>query len=733
MQSPGFFLFVQIVGLSLVHCYVNKSEGEVNIAVIFSNCNGTARIDQKLDASRWIVDRINFLSVFKTLKVGLAAYNACKSEDYVEALFDVWRKKATEHFLGVIAEDNVTDDVEGLSHALRLNLKRFHPDSTYLVRSTVSVLEALKWSDNVTAVIQDKKLVDELFQIARTRKICISKYWILRENSTYESLNEEGPLIIFADHYQITNFLSNNEHLLDGQMILIPTDGQTLDISENSYTILPSNLPLNDSREKVNLIPAQLIFELSQPILSYTELLRIFLKIHCNETKQELSCLQNKKLQFSTKDSLYTNEMILNILKIEPSRNNFLYDVYRVENESEEFFKMGYNFKQSLRKAFTYNLFDDHLVNLYDLPVGNSSSICVEDLKTCRQSCLNFREMKQGIHVFLYDPVEFRSEPFVLVFIAISAVGVLVNLIILTFLFICICRKEVLEGNPATTIFLLLTVLFMYCSVLPFAIKEHMDNANILCLLKSLWTTLSICGAFSLILSRCILLATVTKEIAYMSHIPGSVQSFMTLFIFGIQTALSLQVINDCQGVFSGSTFIYLMSYNILLLLMILCLGPMIFKSQRNYKEGKYFFISAVMIAMCWCFWISCYKVLNESWRDLLICFATVSTASVLQGIILVSRTYLMMVSSVRHKIRNSLPNLNERNGVLDIYRADARQVYDCVNVAALNAISVARAGITTTDLDDDIYNYPTLPRDEELNFEVQTNSSVQLDKVTRF
>lgn len=437
--------------------------------------------------------------------------------------------------------------------------------------------------------------------------------------------------------------------------------------------ILPSQIPLTDSKEKVNLIPINLIFELSQPILSYTEFLITFLKIHCNDT-QKLKCLLNKRMQFSSSDSQYSDEMILKILKIEPLRNNFLFEVYRVENESDEFFKLGYDFKQPLKKMFTYNIFDDNLINLYDYSNTNiSSKICEEDLKLCKINCLNFWEMKQKINIIFDHSVEFRSEPFILVFIAISAVGILINIIITTFLFICICRKDVLEGNPATTLFLLFSVLLIYSSVLPFAIKAQEDNENVLCLLKSLWTSLSLCCAFSLILARCILLATVSKEIAYMSHIPGSVQSFMTLFIFGIQAALSLQVISDCQSVFAGSNYIYFMSYNVLILIMILCLCPMVFKSQRNYKEGKYFFISVVLIVFCWCFWISCYKVLNETWRDFLICFATVSTASILQGIILVSRTYLMMVSSVRHKMRNSLPNVHERNGVLDVYRADAR------------------------------------------------------------
>ncbi|XP_045474243.1 protein bride of sevenless [Harmonia axyridis] len=731
MLLVAFFIFAQII---VVPSKVIQHESDANLAVIFSTCNDTSKTDRRLDTTRWILDRLNVLGGLKPLNLTLQAYNACSQEDYTEVLFDVWRKSSSDAYLGAVVDAAVSTEVERLADDLKICLKQAVPDFGYLVKSAVHLLDVLGWTENVTAVFPDEKLLDDVFEFAKNKRICIRKYWMLKDNNSTYEYEDEGPLVVFGDNSQLTNFLTSNEHLQEVQMVIAPTDGLPLhDISENFYMILPSHIPLTDSVEKVNLIPINLIFELSRPILSYTEYLRTFLKIHCNETTPNLKCLQSKNIQFSNKNTWYTDEMILKMLKIEPLRNNFLFEVYKVENESEDFFKMGYNFKQPLTKMFTYNIFDDHLENLYDVDMTNVTPKICEDFNTCKSSCLNFGEMKQNINIIFDNPVEFRSEPFIMVFVAISAVGILVNLIILTFFLISICRREILEGNPTTTIFLLLSVLLMYTSVLPFSLRVQEDNSNILCLLKSLWTSLSICGAFSLILARCIFLATVTKEMAYMSHIPGSVQSFLTLFIFGVQAALSLQVFDDCQRVFAGSNFIYFMSYNVLLLVMIICLCPMIFKSQRNYREGKYFFISVFLIILCWCFWISCYKVLNDSWRDLLICFATISTASILQGVILVSRTYLMMVSSVRHKMRNSLPNVNERNGVLDIYRADARQVYDCVNVAAINAISVARAGITVTDLDDDIYNYPTLPRDEDLNFEVQTNSSMHLDKVTRF
>ncbi|KAK9890622.1 hypothetical protein WA026_011983 [Henosepilachna vigintioctopunctata] len=572
------------------------------------------------------------------------------------------------------------------------------------------------------------------------RKMYLELYQTLlfqrRNNDSYNFETDDGPFILLGNNYQMTNFLTNNEQLRDFRLLMAPTDGSVItDIGENTYIILPSYIPLTDSSEKLNLTPTPLLFEIAQPILSYTEYLRTFLKIHCIGTQNKLDCIKHRNVKFSDSFTHYTHETILKILKIEPLRNNFVYDIYITGNESEDFFKLGYNFKQSLIKVFTYNIFDDTISSLYNYTLEDAKkSVCFEDAIKCKYNCENFHEFSNySQENILKKGLQFKSEPWIIVFLAISAIGSLISLIIVAFLCVYICRKDILEGNPLTTIFLLLTVLLMYCSVLLFSIQRNPYNEDLLCLLQSLWTTLSISGAFSLILSRSILLSTVTREIAYMSHIPGSVQSFLALFIFGVQAALSLQILGNCSKVFEGNSFLYLMSYNMMLLLFIICLSPMVYKSQRNYKEGKYFVISAVLITLCWCFWISCYKVLDDSWKDLLICFAMVSTASILQGTIFISRTYLMIVSSTRNKLRNNLPKLNERNGVLDVYRADERNVYDCVNVAAINAISVARPGINVLQMDEDIYNYPTLPRDEEFNFDIQTNSSNHSDKVTRF
>lgn len=56
--------------------------------------------------------------------------------------------------------------------------------------------------------------------------------------------------------------------------------------------------------------------------------------------------------------------------------------------------------------------------------------------------------------------------------------------------------------------------------------------------------------------------------------------------------------------------------------------------------------------------------------------------------------------------------------------------VYDCVNVAAINAVTVARAGVTPIQ-QPDLYSCPNLPEDDD--FDVRCATPIDDDKVTRF
>ncbi|KAJ8940608.1 hypothetical protein NQ318_004804 [Aromia moschata] len=234
-------------------------------------------------------------------------------------------------------------------------------------------------------------------------------------------------------------------------------------------------------------------------------------------------------------------------------------------------------------------------------------------------------------------------------------------------------RRDILEGNPILTISLLLAVMLLFCSVLPFSLDYNNNTKHQLCLARSLAVTLGYAMVFSLLLSRCILLATASKEIGFMSHIAGPVQAFLCLFIFGVQAALNLQIVGRCLDIFQGYSFVYLMSYNVMLLLLLLCLCPLIYKCQRNYREGKYFTFAIILTIVVWSVWLPCYAIVGGDWKEPMLCLGLVSTAGIFLGTVFIPRTYLITIAAARDKITSALPSLATATSAMDIYRTSTQ------------------------------------------------------------
>lgn len=95
-----------------------------------------------------------------------------------------------------------------------------------------------------------------------------------------------------------------------------------------------------------------------------------------------------------------------------------------------------------------------------------------------------------------------------------------------------------LDGNPALTIILVLANLFTLLTALLFCVTDDYFGAENLNAWKILLTTLAFGLTFSIMLSRALFLALSTGGIFI--HINGYLQSLMTLFMYGVQVAVSV-------------------------------------------------------------------------------------------------------------------------------------------------------------------------------------------------
>lgn len=422
-----------------------------------------------------------------------------------------------------------------------------------------------------------------------------------------------------------------------------------------------------------DLFYTPLFFEISNPILTLAKNISKFILDNCNETLFKYNCLSNKLTKYvDNRYGEFTPTQILSELKLN-TESKFNYNVFKIESIQKNY---------SITKlSYVYNMFNEemsiadvNMIEYNETNFMNGQNICMKHLERCLLECVNFKTpiIRKGILLPNFsNNVRLRTESWVFAFLSISFLGCLFALSILFYILVRMCKRDTFEGNPLMTIFLLITVIWIYCSVIPFSLEGNKVTRHTICVARILSLTLSYAFAFSLLLSRCILLATSSKEIGFMSHVSGPVQSFLCLFMFGIQCALSLQVINHCAEIFKSYTLILLLSYNIFLLLLLVCIAPLVTRSQRNYREGKYFTVAIIIITLLWCLWIPGYMFLDYELKDPLLCLGLVTTASIFVATVFIPRTYLITIAIARDRLTSALPSLGTANSTLDMYRAN--------------------------------------------------------------
>lgn len=358
---------------------------------------------------------------------------------------------------------------------------------------------------------------------------------------------------------------------------------------------------------------------------------------------------------------------------------------------------------QSFVKIAKFSLFNYTLMidNVY-FEDGNftheneTEELCSVNHKVCVKNCLNYQTPKTPQRDKINIMITLKQEPWVLAVLAVATLGVFFCLAILIFIFVRLCKKDVFEGNPVLSVLLLLTVTIMYASVVPFTLEISSESelptitSNYICFARSLAVTLSYSCAFSLMLSRAIMLATVAFEAGFMSHITGHVQSLLCLFMIAVQGALCLQSVENCEEIFSGISFMYVLSYDVLLLALLVCSGPFIYRSQRNYREGMYFAIAIVLIAVFWVSWLTAYILLPDKWKIIVICVGILGTASIIMCVIFIPRTYLMTSAVVRDNLASALPSLAfaSSTSVLDLNYANTQVRQKCLGKTKMSYIA---------------------------------------------
>lgn len=286
-------------------------------------------------------------------------------------------------------------------------------------------------------------------------------------------------------------------------------------------------------------------------------------------------------------------------------------------------------------------------------------------------------------HPFLFDgeSVMFwriKMDTWVATGLTAAILGLIATLAILVFIVVRISLGDVFEGNPVTSILLLLSLILVFCSFVPFSMEyvgeqrnshvtfEDVHTLNTLCAVRVFMVTLVYCFVFSLLLCRAVMLASIGSEGGFLSHVNGYIQAVICAFSVCVQVGMSVQLLVvmhmasesvSCENIYYGRWLWGLLAYDFLLLCCLVSLVPFIYRSQRNYREGILIVIGAVLLLIIWTVWIV-LSLFGDEWRDAAIPLGLQASGwAVLVGI-LIPRSFLIVRGIERSDIAQALPSL---------------------------------------------------------------------------
>lgn len=493
---------------------------------------------------------------------------------------------------------------------------------------------------------------------------------------------------------------------------------------------MPSLLELpgadNSTGYLTEAVQAPLFVQLAADILQVLNLFKTTLAAYCPSGTicEAFVPAHQRAVTRTVLNTPHLVQFILNVLKMEANHFDG-YTVYHKIPDETEFYEHFGSFKiiddkwsfvsDEVNQTSTPNVCKSS-------PTGNVSGT---DCTYCSNYDAIYRQHFQEVNDprMFHNMVEWRSESWVAAIVSVSAVGVICCLAIATFILVRLCKRDILEGNPSFSFLLLLSIIFTYGSILPFAFRvvdDHHFLRGLFCAARLFGTSLSYALLFSIMLARSLMLASCDQDGGFMSHINGYHQTVLCFFIAAVQIGLSFQfwAVNwrflpedMCSPMTDGYLFILSLCYDMFLLILLVCTAPFIIRSKRNYHEGGYFASASFLCLLVWIGWLAGYIFLPSEFNDIFVVSGLCGTATILLVTVFIPRTYLMMTGIVRDHLASALPSLayQSSNSVVDVNYRSTQALYDSVN-----PISVSR-GQSNPNFYSDRPNTPSTSKMETI------------------
>lgn len=366
-----------------------------------------------------------------------------------------------------------------------------------------------------------------------------------------------------------------------------------------------------------------------------------------------------------------SSEQLIESLKLEHLKKYMNYQVHqKIENNETDFYEMKQIASTNIITNETTVL---HYNTNYNLTTVKDNSIKLGHIFYCiDEKTDDKKKLDESYDMFWIV----KAETWVAVGLTMSVLGILLSVSVLLFIIIRICMDDILEGNPMCTILLLVSLIFIFISIIPFCFEysgdwttksvEITDMKNALCAIRIFLVTLSYCVTFSLLLCRAIMLASIGSEGGFLSHVNGYIQSVICFFSTLVQLGLSAQLLIvmhaakekiSCENIFYGNWFWALLAYDGCLLGALVLLSPFFFRSQRNYQEGILLLVGGTLCLLVWATWIP-FSFVGDQWRVVAVPLGALGTGWAILIGILIPRCFLIVRGIARSDFAQALPSL---------------------------------------------------------------------------
>ncbi|XP_050436874.1 uncharacterized protein LOC126843394 isoform X2 [Adelges cooleyi] len=645
-----------------------------------------------------VVQILNSIHYVPGLSIGLTLYEVCshRSSDLQKAMISFAVDQDCDNSTVPIAI-YTTDDVRSkLNPSINLNVPIITMSSifdikvvsesavTFLIENGVQVVDLL--------VAQDLDVAQKFEDVAKNNGLCLNKTVLAQDNGQW---NDSTIVVIVSTKETLKQTLESFTDVQVSHFIIIPLDGPLLPVSDfnnGSYVF-----------QSYGSCPLLNKSSLNSSTLSAVETGTEGLSVQFVQTAADVMAIVDR-VENDTSSDCGTD--VAGNCTAKSKAVTVGYDVAAIDRVLE------------MLKLLNGSCYNVSLVHITEYRTGESVGEYVQDsngtrtlrfeddlvrLDQCETACLTCSDTERtGQQVDLQRPrLTWKEDVWIASALTVSAVGAICATCIGAFVLIRVCKKDIMEGNPTFTFILIIGTLFMYASALPFAVDSTSYDCA-LCYAKLFGTCASCSIVFSAMLARSLMIAACDCDSSFMSHVNGYLQTSLCAFTVCVQLALLLQFLaihaivpasDLCRLFVDGKLFLGSLSYDGLLLLLLACATPFVFKSKRNYHEGACFAVATYLSLAIWACWCTAYVVLPKKWSDMCVMVGLTGTATVMVVTVFLPRTYMMMFGIVREQITSSLPSLGYGHtgggaSIADVNYRSTQALYDSVQVAPAKCTS---------------------------------------------